>query len=307
MIMPPGKKHTVTRSKPTSAFVGYIRVSTTRQEAEGFSLDTQERIIKSWAHEARKHSDWIYSDAGTARGAGSFVTRNGLRDSIKQALHLAVPLVVPNVSRLSRDVAVLKEIERSGVAVISIQDGGRRLSKSAMRDLVRKAEVEGQDIAERAKRAARFAKSRGALLGNRTNLPVAQRRGCINNVVRADVKTKELADFLERTPGWHDLKRQELVDLLNTSGPLNLISEKRSERQPWRVSTLRKPLLKAVDELALRSEDDDEDDDDDIVTTYDDDVVVASVSQDHLKIVSDGERRRQVEEDFKNHPNFDVI
>ena len=244
----------MTPGKPGSDYVGYIRVSTIRQEAEGFSLDTQARVIKSWAHEAQKRSDWIFSDAASARGVGSFVTRGGLRSAIRQALDLNVPLVVPNISRLSRDMSVLKEIERSGVAVISVQDGSRKLSRTRLRSLVQQAEVEGQNIADRARHAARIAKGRGVPLGNRTNLPVAQRRGTISNIVRADVKTKELADFLDVTPGWNKLKRQALVDLLNASGSLNLISERRSEREPWRISTLRKPLLKAIEELALRSE-----------------------------------------------------
>lgn len=39
---------------------------------------------------------------------------------------------------------------------------------------------------------------------------------------------------------------------MNCSGPLNLISEKREERRPWTESSIRKPLKRAEEELAMR-------------------------------------------------------
>ena len=162
--------------------------------------------------------------------------------------------MVTDISRLSRDVSILKVLERSGVSIISIEDAGKVVSKKRLRELIKAAEADGARIAKRAKEAMQKAKARGVLFGNRKNLSEAARRGSINNVVRADLKSKELADFLQNYPGWKELKHGDLVDLLNTSGPLNLVKASLPERKKWTYSSLRKPLLKAVEELAMRAD-----------------------------------------------------
>jgi hypothetical protein len=109
-------------------------------------------------------------------------------------------------------------------------------------------------ISQRVREGAARAKSRGVKLGNRKNLKVAQRGGAVSNMVRADRKVQELADFIERTPGWNDLTLKEKVELLNSTGPLNLVSEKRGERKSWTESSVRKPLKKVAVELDLRNQ-----------------------------------------------------
>lgn len=236
------------------SFVGYTRVSSARQEEEGFSLDVQAQLIRTWAKEAGRTQAMIFSDSTSARGSRSIGRRAALQDAIKMAAEQGLDLVVPSISRLGRDVAVIQSLEQSGVSVISIAEGGRKVTRATLRALVERAQSEVAIISRRTRESLQIAKARGVLLGNCTNLSAAQRRGSIQNVVRADIKVKELADFLEVTPGWNQLKHGELVDLLNASGRLNLVKESTPERKPWTYSSLRKPLLAAIKELALRRE-----------------------------------------------------
>ena len=103
------------------------------------------------------------------------------------------------------------------------------------------------------------AKNRGARLGNTTNLDDAQRKGAISNASRADRKVQELADFMSGIPGFEKMTLKEKVDLLNRNGPMKLVSEKRGERRPWTLSSIRKPLKRAEAELEFRNELDRED------------------------------------------------
>jgi DNA invertase Pin-like site-specific DNA recombinase len=145
----------------------------------------------------------------------------------------------------------------ANLPVISVAER-RRLGKKALERLINRAQRERDLISQRVRAGAARAKARGVKLGNRTNLGLAQRNGAISNGARADRKAQELADFIEHAPGWEKMTLKERVELLNASGPHNLISEKRNERRSWTISSIRKPLNKAEAELELRRELEDE-------------------------------------------------
>ncbi len=160
-------------------------------------------------------------------------------------------ILVPSVDRLARHPGLLPDLFEAGVPVISVAEG-RRLGRKALERLIDRAQRERDLISQRAHQGAVRARKRGIKLGNPTNLDTAQRKGAISNVARADRKVQELADFIERTPGWDEMTLREKVELVNRSGPHNLVSETRSERRPWTMSSIRKPLKKAEAELELR-------------------------------------------------------
>ena len=290
----------MTKEEQREDFVGYVRVSTVRQEEHGFGLDSQTEIIRTWAAQTGRSHQMIFSDAASARGRNTFKRRAGLQDALKRAQEVGVSLVVTNISRLSRDASVLKDLERSGVQIVSIQDGGRVVGKKRLEALIGDAKVDGTNIALRAKEGLHRAKSKGVLLGNRTNLDEARRRGSINNVVRADTKTKELADFLDNQPGWKELKHGDLVKLLNTSGPLNLVKSKVPERKLWTYSSLRQPLLKAIEELDMRAELEVED----AKAGFLGNPAVRDFSNSGQAMSAIEERSIRLREDFKSHPRF---
>ena len=133
-----------------------------------------------------------------------------------------------------------------------------RFGRLSLERLADEAKRDRDEIAGRARNGMAQAKRRGVKLGNTTNLDVAQRNGAISNSIRSDRKVQELADFFEHTPGREKMTLTEKVELLNRSGPHNLISEKRDERRPWTMSSIRKPLKKAEAELEMRRELEDE-------------------------------------------------
>lgn len=237
--------------------VGYIRVSTLRQAQEGGSLDEQGYVVRGFCDEKRLELLTIEEDDCSAAGAQGHLYRPGLRRALRVAKEQNAAILVPSVDRLARHPAVLEDIFESDVPVISIAER-RRVGRRSLERLLHEAQRERDEIAGRARDGMARAKKRGVKLGNRTNLPVAQRKGAISNSARADRKAQELADFIERKPGWEKMTLREKVELVNRSGPHNLISEKRDERRPWTESSIRKPLKRAEEELLLRKEMEDE-------------------------------------------------
>ncbi|TDK53348.1 recombinase family protein [Antarcticimicrobium luteum] len=195
----------------------------------------------------------IEEDDRSAAGAQGHVFRPGLQQVIKIAKEQGAKILVPSADRLARHPDVLPGILDNNLHVISVADG-RRLGKKALERLIDRARRERDLISQRVREGAARAKARGVKLGNTTNLGVAQRNGAVSNAARADRKVQELADFIERTPGWEKMTLKEKVDLLNRSGLHNLISEKRNERRPWTTSSIRKPLKKVEAELELRKD-----------------------------------------------------
>lgn len=231
--------------------VGYIRVSTPRQALEGGSLAEQAYVVRGFCEEKKLKLKTIEEDDCSAAGAQGHLYRPGLRRALRIAKENNAAILVPSVDRLARHPAVLKDIFESNVSVISVAER-RRVGRKSLERLLHYAQSNRDEIAGRARDGMARAKARGVKLGNTTNLDIAQRKGAISNMVKADRKVRELVDFIERTPGWDQMTFNKRVELLNASGPLNLISEKRDERRPWTTSSIRKPLKKAEAELEMR-------------------------------------------------------
>lgn len=233
--------------------VGYIRVSTHEQRQEGLSLDEQAHMLRGYCDFKQLDLLSIQEDDYSAAGTQDHLVREGYREAIRIAKTEGAVILVPSVDRLARHPNVFSEIIENNLQVISASDG-RRLSRKALQIRIERAQRERDLISRRARIGAERARSRGVKLGNTKNLRVAQRQGAISNVIRADRKVQELADFIQHSPGWEELTLSEKVNLLNSSGLLNLVSEKRNERKPWTDSSLRKPLKKAVAELDMRKQ-----------------------------------------------------
>ncbi len=284
--------------------VGYIRVSTHRQAEEGISLEEQAHMLRGYCHDRKLELLTIEEDDCSAAGARGHLHRPGLRQSIRMAKEQDAAILLPSVDRLARHPGVLSDIFESNIPVISVAER-RRVGRKTLERLIDRARHERDEIARRAREGMARAKKRGVKLGNTTNLDVAQRRGAISNLVRAERKVHELADFLERTPGSETMTLRELVETVNRSGPHNLISETRDERRPWTVGSIRKPMKKARAELQRRKEMASED----VTTTSgwgwdsaQDDGAVVSVRDADRAVTDDDDLPAEIA--YGDHPGF---
>lgn len=233
--------------------LGYTRVSTQRQAEEGSSLQAQLDLLRGYA--AAKDIDLpeLYEDVASASGSRSLSRRMDLQAAIRRALQLGVPILVARLDRLSRDASVLKQLDVPGLHIHSVADGGR-VSKKKLREAIRRAQRQAEELSRRACKVHERNRGKSARAKQQQLSKSAQRDGAISNMLRADGKVQELADFLEVNPVWLSRPRQTLVNHLNEVGSWNLVSLRDQVRKPWTVAALRKPLAKALDELEFRSE-----------------------------------------------------
>lgn len=222
--------------------VAYIRVSTDKQGEVGIGLEAQRASIRAYADASGVEIIEWFQDVASARGAKNLALRDGLQQALEFAEENNVNLLVDGLDRLSRHTKTVEHIVRERkVAVISVSDE-RTTDPLVLASRAARAELEGNQISERTKQALDERKASGTLLGNRTNLPEAQKLGADANKRRAEEKVNEIGEAIRRN-GWHELSVPALVDALNGIGV------KTSRGDLWTAAALRKPHKAALEVL----------------------------------------------------------
>lgn len=220
--------------------VAYVRVSTEKQGESGVGLEGQRAAIRARADAEGFHIIEWFQDVASARGEGNMECRNGLRGALLLANREHADLLVDRLDRISRHKPtfdkIMSEYEDLKVVLASEDSTADPLilaSKAA------RAEAEGNLISKRTKEALAKRKAAGVPLGNRTNLPEAQRLGAEANKRRAMEKYSEIAEAI-RANEWQSLSLPRLVEVLNGKGI------RTSRNGLWTVPALRKPRKEAL-------------------------------------------------------------
>lgn len=156
----------------------YKRVSTQEQGRSGLGLEAQATAI------ARFRESEGFKVAGgfedVASGALPLGGRPGLTAALRMAAKLKCPVIVSKLDRLSRDVAFISGLMARGVPFI-VAELGSGTDSFTLHLYAALAEKERQLISSRTRDALAAKKGKG-VLGNKTNLAVAQAKGCARNV-----------------------------------------------------------------------------------------------------------------------------
>lgn len=150
--------------------VGYIRVSTVGQVADGVSLDMQRGKLEAWAslHDAELVA--VFADEGLS---GKSADRPGLVAAIAAAKRERAALVIYSLSRLSRStldtLRIAGDLERSGCDLVSLVeqlDTTTPAGRVIFRVLAAFAEFERDQLAERTRQAMQHLRSQGRVVGS---------------------------------------------------------------------------------------------------------------------------------------------
>ncbi len=110
--------------QPYKLAVGYVRVSTAHQVADGVSLEVQRKAITDWAAAHRLELVDTFADEGVS---GTKTHRAGLVAAVEAAKTRRAVLVVYSVDRLGRtaqdNLNRMAELAASGVPLSAIQEG----------------------------------------------------------------------------------------------------------------------------------------------------------------------------------------
>ena len=145
--------------------IGYIRVSTQEQAAEGVSLAAQRARIEAWCIANEFTLTAIFSDAGIS--GATMNKREGLHAALKAATK-GTALVAYSISRLARTtrdvLAIADDLEKRGADLVSLTekiDTTSAAGRMVFRMLAVLAEFEREQISERTTAALRHKKKRG--------------------------------------------------------------------------------------------------------------------------------------------------
>ncbi|SEH23594.1 recombinase family protein [Rhizobium sp. NFR12] len=222
--------------------VAYIRVSTNQQGEVGIGLEAQRASIRTYADASGVEIVEWFQDVASGRGDENLARREGLNKALEFAQKNNVDLLVDSLDRLSRHTKTVEHILRERkVAIVSVSDE-RTSDPLVLASRAARAEYEGNQISERTRLVLDRKKAEGVKLGNRTNLPEAQKLGAESNKRRAEEKVNEIASTILQH-SWQDLSVPALVNALNGLGL------KTSRGKPWSAAALRKPHRAALEVL----------------------------------------------------------
>lgn len=150
--------------------IGYVRVSTETQAAEGVSLEAQQAKISAWCEVNGYTLASVFIDAGLSGGRAD--NRPQLQAALDAVCRSGGVLVVYSLSRLARStkdtLAISERLERAGADLASLTeriDTTSAVGKMVFRLLASLAEFERDQISERTTAALAHKKAKGERTG----------------------------------------------------------------------------------------------------------------------------------------------
>lgn len=152
--------------------IGYVRVSTADQAAEGISLDAQRGRIAAWgaANGGTLDGGDVYEDAGLSGKRAD--NRPGLQAALDAVCQTRGVLVVYSLSRLARStkdtIGIADRLDRSGADLVSLSeriDTTSASGKMVFRLLAVLAEFERDLVSERTRAALAHKRHKGERIG----------------------------------------------------------------------------------------------------------------------------------------------
>ncbi|MCZ8041669.1 MAG: recombinase family protein [Beijerinckiaceae bacterium] len=226
--------------------LGYIRVSSKEQGKSGFGLDLQTVQVREFAAAAGYTLLDVHSEVGTAIGGDSVANRPVLQSVLREAKAKRIPVLVSSMDRLSRDEAEIGRlvglVRDSGTELIFTDDAE---APDFVHVRVKAAQVQRQTelLSKRTKEGLTRAKAQGKVLGNRTNLPEAQRKGADSNHEKARKWVSEVA-----FPAIRDLRASGLKTAPEIAKALNERGVRTASNSAWSAANTRR-VLRQIEEF----------------------------------------------------------
>jgi len=217
-------------------FISYLRVSTARQGRSGLGLEAQRQAVKD------------YLDGGRWRLLGERVEiesgKDGDRPQLAAALHQAkvtgATLIVAKLDRLSRDLAFLANLQKSGVRFLAADmPEANELTIHVMAAL---AQHERRMISDRTRQALAAAKRRGVKLGNPHGAASLRRAGKGNRDAVAAIKAQAAQRALDVRVIIDDIRRTGIKTLQGIADELNAREIETARGGQWYPTSVRNVL-----------------------------------------------------------------
>jgi DNA invertase Pin-like site-specific DNA recombinase len=219
-------------------FISYLRVSTDKQGKSGLGLEAQRQAVADYLNGGRWKllAEFVEVESG----------KNDDRPQLKAALHRSevtgAMLVVAKLDRLSRDVAFLANLQKSGVKFrcCDMPDA----SEFTINILAAVAQHERKLISERTKAAMAAARKRQNFkgYGNPNGAAAFLRAGAGNAAATEAVSTKANGRARKISPVIDDIRGDGITTLQGIADELNAREITTARGGRWYPTTVRNVL-----------------------------------------------------------------
>jgi DNA invertase Pin-like site-specific DNA recombinase len=162
----------------------YTRVSTHEQGKSGLGLESQLQDITIFCLNENIEILNHYSEVETGKGSDALEKRPQLKLALAEAKKNGCPLIVSKLDRLSRNVAFISDLMSKKVPFI-VSQLGINADPFLLHLYAALSEKERELISSRTKASLAVLKSKGIVLGNKTNLSEARLISNKTNLVEA--------------------------------------------------------------------------------------------------------------------------
>ena len=221
--------------------VGYIRVSTESQVAEGVSLDAQRAKIAAWCLANDADLVAVYVDAGISGKRAD--NRPDLVAALDHVCRIGGALVVYSLSRLTRStrdtITISERLEKAGADLVSLSekiDTTSAAGKMVFRMMGVLNEFERDQISERTTAALAYKKSRGERTGK---VPFGKSLASDGTTLEVNELEEKVLDLIAQLHAAGESMRK-IADELNRR---NVPSK---GGKPWKHSTIQRIIGRAA-------------------------------------------------------------
>lgn len=199
-------------------FVGYLRVSTSKQGRSGLGLEAQQEAVT--AHIRREGGELLTQYVEVESGKKGTDSRPQLAKALEHCRLTGATLIIAKLDRLSRDAHFLLGLQRSSVFFVCADMPQANELTVGIMALV--AEEERKAISRRTKEALAAAKARGIKLGCPNGAAHLRKYGNEAGIAAVKAKANEHAQALRET-----LAEIRAAGITSTNGIADELNQRR--------------------------------------------------------------------------------
>lgn len=235
--------------------VGYIRLSTDKQAKDDNNFEKQARKIRKACDRHGLTLNGIFED--TASGADPFgaVRRGGLIDAVSRARAEGAVLVIPEPTRLFRNVKAARDfLATLDVPIFSVRDG-RYMKAPALLRAIERGEASVHAIRKGTAEALTRKDAQDVGFVEESVRSLAAKKSAKVRTQKSYGIAIQIAQILRSDRAYRDLSHEAFADLLNRN---RIVS---GHGRPWNRDSVRDQRKKAMELVEMMEEVDNSDDD----------------------------------------------
>lgn len=244
---------TISKEKPIKA-VGYVRLSTEKQAFDDVDHQKQTERIRKACERRGFTLISIYGDVGSGADPHGATRRGDLSTAVRHAQAEGAVLVIPEPTRLFRNVDAAREFLRTLDVPVFSARVGRFLKSPALLRAIQRGEDAVRAIRKGTSAALKKKQAQGMVFSD----AASRQKGALKSAKvrgdKADSIVMQVVAILQRDRAYRDLSHRALADLLNRNRVLT------GWGLAWTENSVRKVRKKADGVLQMIEEIDNEGD-----------------------------------------------